>query len=277
MEDNQLKDPCFGMILDGTGYGEDGHIWGFELLYGDANRYQRLGHLGYSPLPGGEKAVKEPWRNAVGMLISQLGFNEGVELAKLFFPKKHPEIEMIATMINKQINSPLAGTCGRLFDAVSALLGICEISTYEGEAAIRLSELVNETDGSSQYYHFEISQQHGLREVSSKEILKQLIKDVLNDTDTKKIALKFHQTIVEICFELLTKTVTERPLLNKTVVLSGGSFHNRYLLHHLAKLLKENGFQVFTHKNVPCNDGGISLGQLMIGAEIVNSSRGGNV
>lgn len=277
MEDNQLSDPCFGIILDGTGYGEDGHIWGFELLYGDARGYKRLGHLGYSPLPGGEKAVKEPWRNAVGMLVSQFGFNEGVELSNLFFPKKQSEIEMIAMMIKKQLNSPLAGTCGRLFDAVSALLGICEVSTYEGEAAIRLSELVSEKDDCRQYYPFQISVQKGLSEVSSKEILRQVINDVLSGTDTKKVALKFHQTIVEICFELLTKAVTEKPLLNKTVVLSGGSFHNRYLLHHLVKNLKKANFQVFTHKNVSCNDGGVSLGQLMIASEQLSSVRGGNV
>lgn len=267
MEDNDLESSCFGLILDGTGYGEDGHIWGFELFYGNASSYIRLGHLCYQPLPGGEKAVMQPWRNAVGMIISSFGSDEGIPLANQIFPNKKSEIDIVAKMIENKINSPLAGTCGRLFDAVSAILGICTESTYDGEAAICLSEVIDENEETQDYYQFELLEQNELIQLSAKKVIKQIIEELLQGIDRKEIVLKFHQTVVEMCVELVLASSKQTPHYEKKIVLTGGSFHNRFLLMKLQNRLKENGFQVFTHKKVPCNDGGISYGQLIVAAK----------
>lgn len=128
------------LILDGTGYGLDGNIWGFEILYGDCRKFERLAHLTYSPLPGGEKCIREPWRNSAAMLMYLLG-EEGKYLFEQIFQKQASALPVLQAMIERNINTVYAGTCGRLFDAVSALMGVCEKSTYDGEAAIQLSEL----------------------------------------------------------------------------------------------------------------------------------------
>ena len=272
MADNQIKEACFGIILDGTGYGDDGNIWGFELLYGDANTYERLGHMSYYPLPGGEKSIKEPWRNAVSLVLSHC--EDALEDIENLFPHRKSEISTIERMLEQKINSPLAGTCGRLFDAVSALLGICEEATYDGEAAIQLSELVDEAKWMNDFYSFNVIENHDLMEITLREMVTQLIEDIKQRTEQNQIALKFHRTIVEMCFQILIKANEKKPNLNKKVVLSGGSFHNRFLLHHLKRLLQQEGFEVYTHKKVPCNDGGVSVGQLMIASSRTPNNKG---
>lgn len=264
MEDNRLKEPVFGIILDGTGYGEDGHIWGFEFLYGDAKSYKRLAHLHYTPLPGNEKAIREPWRNAVAMLIDSFG-EEGIHLAKSIFQGREYEIDILARMIENKVNSPLVGTCGRLFDAVSALLGVCEISTYDGEAAIKLSEKMTPNHG-EKAYPFEVSYDGEVAILSVAPLINGIMKDRLSDVPIDKLIQRFHETIVHICVEMIADMGLRYPNFNKNIVLSGGSFHNPYLSVEIAKRLQHKGFHVFTHERVPCNDGGLSLGQLIIAA-----------
>lgn len=271
MEDNGLKDPCFGIILDGTGYGEDGHIWGFEFLYGDANSFERLAHLQYTPLPGGEQAVEEPWRNAVGMLFYYWP-KEGKELATKLFPEKLNEINIIEQMIKNQINTSMAGTCGRLFDAVSAILGICSMSTYEGEAAIKLSDYTNRADieWTDEIYPFYLKANHyNELQLDLSPMIHQIIQDRLNGKPTLKIIQTFHRTIVSCSVHVVQNVVKGRPNLNKTVVLSGGSFQNLYLLRGIRQRLQNEGFHVYTHRRVPCHDGGLSLGQMSIASHMV--------
>ncbi|WP_017755242.1 carbamoyltransferase HypF [Calidifontibacillus oryziterrae] len=264
MVDNHLNDSCFGIILDGTGYGEDGNIWGFEVLYGDAKGYKRLAHLRYSPLPGGEKAIKEPWRNAVAMLIEYLG-NEGKELAGTLFPEKSYEIEIISNMVVKNLNSPLAGTCGRLFDAVSAILGICTVQSYDGEAAIKLSEIVPfNASCRGDVYPYELKDDCNLLEIDFSSCLKGIITDYLKGRDYAEIVQAFHETVVHSCVDSIVKLANHDEKLNRSVVLSGGSFHNPFLAREIKRMLELKGFRVFIHSRVPCNDGGLSLGQLMI-------------
>ncbi len=272
MEDNGLEEPCFGIILDGTGYGEDGNIWGFECLYGNAASFERLAHLRYAPLPGGERAVKEPWRNAVGMLLYYWP-KEGKELAHQLFPDKMKEINVMEQMIKFQINAPFAGTCGRLFDAVSAILGICSTSTYEGEAAIKLSDYMNDIphmDSPKETYpfHLQTSNQNELQ-LDVSPMIYQIIQEKLQQHSTTKIIQTFHRTIVSCCVQMVLTLVENRPELNKTVVMSGGSFQNIYLAREIHRCLRKEGFNVYTHKNVPCHDGGLSLGQLIIAAKTV--------
>lgn len=264
MEDNGLKEPVFGIILDGTGYGEDGHIWGFEFLYGNAKSYKRLAHLHYTPLPGNEKAIREPWRTATAMLIDSFG-EEGISLAKSIFQDREYEIDIVARMIENKVNSPLAGTCGRLFDAVSALLGICEISTYDGEAAIKLSEKMIPNHGEKSY-PYKINFDGEIATLSVAPLLGEMLKDRFSDVPLDSMIQRFHETIVHICVEMIVNLGWQYPDFNKNVVLSGGSFHNPYMLVEVSKRLQHKGYRVFTHKRVPCNDGGLSLGQLIIAA-----------
>ncbi|WP_044641132.1 carbamoyltransferase HypF [Risungbinella massiliensis] len=284
MEDNGLKEPCIGIILDGTGYGLDGNIWGFEFLYGNASSFQRLAHLEYTPLPGGEIAVKEPWRNAVGMLLHYWS-KEGKILAKKLFTEKFKEIDLIERMISNNINTPMAGTCGRLFDAVSAILGICLTSTYEGEAAVKLADYMNENQihnlGETYSFHLETNCKNP-PQLNLSPMLYQIIQEKLNHQSTEIIIRKFHNTIVLCCLKMICKLVEMKPDLNRTVVLSGGSFQNMYLAQEIPRYLEKEGFTVYTHKKVPCHDGGLSLGQIVIAADTVmkstsDSERGANI
>ncbi len=268
MEDNGLAEPCAGIILDGTGYGEDGNIWGFEFLYGDARSFERLAHLTYTPLPGGEKAVKRAWRNAVGMLLHYWPEN-GKELCVKLFPEKAKEINVMEQMIAHGINTPMAGTCGRLFDAISAILGICTVSTYEGEAAVKLSDYMNRTQlenaGETYPYHINKSSPNQLQ-----LDLSPMIYEIIQDKCQKpieEIAQKFHVTLVSCCIQVVLGLFRNRPEYNRTVVLSGGSFQNIFLAREIREGLQKEGFNVYTHRHVPCHDGGLSLGQLIIAAQ----------
>ncbi|WP_102260901.1 carbamoyltransferase HypF [Mesobacillus jeotgali] len=272
MEDNGILEPSFGIILDGTGYGADGNIWGFEFLYGNAHSFERLGHLEYTPLPGGEKAVKEPWRNAVGMLYYYWQ-EDGIEMAMKLFPDKATEVNILKRMIVNQIHMPMAGTCGRVFDAVSAILGTCLTSTYEGEAAIRLSDyMMNETEhsGGIYPYHLKANQENKLQ-LDLSPMLSQIIQDKFNNVSTAKIIHAFHSTIVSGCVEMIARLSERNPHLNRTVMLSGGSFQNLFLTKEIKAKLEEKGFAVRTHKNVPCHDGGLSLGQIIIASHAIKS------
>jgi len=276
MTEHNLNEPCFGIILDGTGYGEDGHIWGFEFLYGNAKKISRLGHLKYTPLPGGEKAVKEPWRNAVGMILSSIK-EEGNKFARQLFPEKSNEIHVYEQMILKQLNTTLAGTCGRLFDAVSAILGICTSSTYEGEAAIMLSDYIthNTINRTTKVYPFHIIEKDQMEfELDMSAMIHQIVIDKLKQKPLIPIIYKFHQTIVESCVKMISKIVEKFPHLNRNIVLSGGSFQNNYLLTEITHMLHMEGFQVYTHQKIPCHDGGLAIGQLLIAAHKITEKNG---
>ncbi|WP_216828473.1 carbamoyltransferase HypF [Alkalihalobacterium elongatum] len=274
MADNGLEEPCLGIILDGTGYGEDGHIWGFEWLYGNASSFERLAHLRYSPLPGADKAVREPWRNAIGMILHYWP-EEGVDLATQLFPERVEEVHIIKNMIDKKVNTPLAGTCGRLFDAVSAILGICLESTYEGEAAIQLSDFMNRTNKDEQkIYPYTIQLiENGLFQLDVSPMIYEIIQDHLHQLEPEKIIATFHETIISACVKMLLTFIKRRPTLNRNVILSGGSFQNLYLARQIKSRLKKEGFSVYTHKKVPCNDGGLSLGQLLIASQTINKPK----
>nr|WP_312886489.1 carbamoyltransferase HypF [Paenibacillus foliorum] len=266
MEDNGLTGDCYGLILDGTGYGTDGCIWGFELLYGNAGAVERLGHLRYTPLPGGELCVKQPWRSAVAMVLSLLPQCGEAWLRRLY-PSKDHEIDLIRTMIEKQINAPLAGTCGRLFDAVSSLLGLCHVSTYDGEAAIVLSELASYYEGEEvAAYPYSIDKVGSLFEISCSRMLEEIIQSILGGVPVAEIAVRFHETVAAAAVNLLLHTHEEHSGNVKEVVLSGGSLHNRYLSAKLRSKLERQGFEVYEHRRVPCSDSGISQGQIIIAA-----------
>lgn len=262
MAENGIVDEVIGVILDGTGYGDDGRLWGFEILKGNYARYKRLFHLAYCPLPGGEIAIKEPWRMAVSYLYFFLK-HEGLLYAERIFGKERTYL--LVEIIEKGFNNPLSSGCGRLFDAVSAILGICEINTYEGQAAIELGEMVEvakkngeETDD---HYYCEIKGDV----ILPTEIFRGIIRDKFSGLPVHVISIKFHNTLVEIIKKCVELAFLEFGI--KKVVLSGGTFHNEYLLLRLTQILSSLGFEVYTNRKVPPNDGGIALGQAMIAIE----------
>lgn len=264
LADNGIEEEAFGIVLDGTGYGLDGNIWGFEVFYGDSREVQRLAHLQYTALPGGEACIREPWRNAVGMLFTLLG-EEGLNISEQLFPARKEAMAVLRAMVEKGINTVYAGTCGRLFDAVSSMIGICEQSTYDGEAAIRLSEMAD-LEQEANAYSYEIQENEQKLVFNFSRMLVEIAEDYMGGKDVKEISTAFHETIVQALVDGMNRLHKAFPQYNRKVVLSGGSFHNRYLKERLIACLSEAGFEVYTHRRIPCNDGGLSYGQLMVAA-----------
>ncbi|MCL6570674.1 MAG: carbamoyltransferase HypF [Bacillus sp. (in: Bacteria)] len=261
LDEHRISSQSYGIILDGTGYGLDGHIWGFEIFYGDTARFERLAHLHYTPLPGSEKCIREPWRNAAAMLISHHGV-EGMDLAKAIFPDKYAEIDILKLMIEKKINTVYAGTCGRLFDAVSAICGVTKVSSYDGEAAILLAELVDEMV-IYEAYPFVVLETDILT-IDFSKMIKEIVVDVLAEKEISTISGRFHETVVQAIVAVMEQVQIQKPDANRNVVLSGGSIHNRYLRKRIKSELTKRDFNVFVPELVPCNDGGLSYGQLVV-------------
>ena len=271
--ENKFEGPVIGVAFDGTGYGTDGTIWGGEFLLADWRSFQRLGHLEYVPLLGGEAAIKKPYRMALSYLYTLLGEDfslEGLPLSKL----KPAEVELIKQQLKRRINCPLTSSGGRLFDAVSALLGVRGEIDYEAQAAIELEMLASDETDKSEWksYPFSIVEHHGMRVVKLEELFSKIVQDVKNQVPIPIISLKFHRTMAQIIAEMC-KTIAKESGVNK-VALSGGVFQNRLLLKLATAALQREGFIVLTHHLVPCNDGGISLGQAVI-AHFASISPGG--
>jgi hydrogenase maturation protein HypF len=261
LAENGVKDRVIGVAFDGTGYGGDGTIWGGEFLLADCKDFKRVGHFEYMPLPGGTAAIKKPYRLALSYLYTLLGEDfslEGLPLAGL----EAAEIEIIRQQLKRKINSPLASSAGRLFDAVSALAGVRGEIDYEAQAAIELEMLAaDEVDG-TESYPFSIGEEGGMRVVKLKELLAAVVADIRDKVPTPLISLKFHNTMAEIVAKMC-KMIAEESKINR-VALSGGVFQNRLLLKLATASLKREGFKVLSHRLVPANDGGISLGQAVV-------------
>ena len=268
MVDNRVEKPVIGVAFDGTGMGDDGHIWGGEFLVADYQSFTRAGHLEYLPLPGGDAAIKRPYRTATGYILSLLGeavLNDLARQPQSAFSARvsQPETEIIARQIERRLNTPLTSSMGRLFDAISALAGIRDEIDYEGQAAVELEMAAySENLRSDQSYPYHIIVDKEMKIVLLGDLLSAITKELAQGVSPGKISLKFHNTIArmtgEMCRLLADETGIDR------VALSGGVFQNRLLLKKTVKLLEDSGFQVFTHRQVPCNDGGISLGQAVI-------------
>lgn len=263
LDEHDIEGKAFGIILDGTGYGLDGNIWGFEIFYGNTAMFERISHLCYTPLPGSEKCIREPWRNAVAMLISLLG-EKGEQLAKVIFSDKASEIDILKIMIEKNINTVQAGSCGRLFDAVSAICGITKVSSYDGEAAIKFAELADERV-MYEPYPYDLMQNKSLT-IDFSRMIEEIALDVLAGVKADQISGKFHETVVQGIIGAMEKMLDRAPATNQNVVLSGGSIHNRFLRKRLKAELSDRGFKVYFSEKVPCNDGGLSYGQLVVAA-----------
>ena len=258
MAEHGLDEPVLGVAMDGTGYGTDGNTWGAEFLYCDLSDFTRETHFEYVPLPGGDRGIEEPWRMAVSYLFKIFG-DEMVHLEFPFLKKIEQEkIDFILKMIRSGINCPLVSSAGRLFDAVSAMLDLCLYSTFSSEAPMRLESIIQ--PGCSETYPFTI-----LETVNFELMFRGILDDIREKVNPGIISAKFHNTMISVIAEVIHKMKIGRDC-NK-VVLSGGTFQNKYLLEGTEKILTESGFEVYSHRLVPTNDGGISLGQLAVAAK----------
>jgi hydrogenase maturation protein HypF len=273
MADNGLYTPIIGVAFDGTGLGSDGHIWGGEFMVADYKSFSRIAHLEYLPLPGGDAAIERPYRIAISYLLTLLGENalntviaRTAKQSQSQFTKQVSKVEtqIIKRQIERGLNSPLTSSMGRLFDAISAMIGIRGEIDYEGQAAVELEMIAykgNHTNGKEGYpYH--IVEDNGIRIMKLGDLLSAIAEDSGQNVPVEMISVKFHNTIAQMANEMCQLIASETGI--KQVALTGGVFQNRLLLTKTVSLLENSGFQVFTHRQVPCNDGGISLGQAVI-------------
>lgn len=261
MAEKGIREKVIGVAFDGTGYGDDGTLWGGEFLVADFKGFKRVAHIRSIPLPGGEAAVKEPWRTCLSYLQGAAGEEIWEYLTPTGFINKYgrEKIGNVLKVAGMREFSPLSSGAGRLFDAVSAMMGVCEANTFEGEAAMALESLALE--GVEDDYAVDI----GFKEVIEIDFgvaLLSILQDLEKGIDKRVIASKFHNTVVVA----VVRTVLKLSLMHnlKKAVLSGGVFQNAYLLNRVEALLRADGMQVFVNEIVPCNDAGISLGQAYV-------------
>lgn len=258
LADNQWtsNEPVIGLIFDGTGYGVDGNIWGGEVLVGGYQNYQRRYHLEETPLPGGDSAIRNPSKIALAQLLSAgMDWNPDLPPCSSLCAE---ERSVLRAQIDHRINTPLTTSMGRLFDAVSALIGIRQKATYEGQAAIELENLCNPLEE----LFYEIPIQNG--RINSLALYPQISRDYLSGITPDIISARFHNSIAHVCSQVC-ETIRKESSIN-TVALSGGVWQNITLLNKTLKLLSKNGFSVLIHHNIPANDGGISVGQILVAA-----------
>ncbi|MGC9472280.1 MAG: carbamoyltransferase HypF [Bacteroidales bacterium] len=257
MAEHGLTGPCLGICFDGTGYGTDGHIWGGEFLIGDLTGFERKARFRYVPVPGGDAATREPWRMALSYLLDTFG--EEARKLPLSWISEIPSqrLDMIIHTWQERVNAPMSCSAGRLFDAVSALLGICQYSGFHAEAPMRLENAAGKAEGPA------YSWQDG-EEIDFRDMFREMVGELAEGIAVGRIASRFHYTLIRMSVD-----VTERILAVTgplPVLLSGGSFQNRILLEGVETELEKKNIRVYSNLQVPVNDGGIALGQMVIAA-----------
>lgn len=261
LADNQWKnpEPVIGLIYDGTGYGTDGAIWGGEVLLGGIQGYSRPYHLAYVPLPGGDASVRKVARMALAHLW-QSGLDWESDLPPVQALSSQ-ERDALRTQLDHRLNTPLTSSMGRLFDAAAALMGVRQNATYEGQAAIELEALVDPEEPG--VYTYEIAD----GQIGFPHMWVEMIQDLRMSLSTSKIAARFHNSIAALNLEVCSQLRSKHGINH--VALSGGVWQNGVLLSKTCQLLTRNGFTILRHHQVPTNDGGIALGQLVVAANTV--------
>lgn len=264
MAENGLQGEVIGIAFDGTGLGDDGHIWGGEFFTGSYTGFTRAGHLEYIPMPGGGKAIEEPWRMALSYLMRLEELYPlccAADMEQLLLGDIPSQQRVfLRQAVKKKVNSPLTSSMGRLFDAVSALLGMVQVIRYEGEGAILLEQAVKEKSGKP--YSFSIEKKNDIRVIQPLVMFCEMMGEMKTGADVAFIASRFHSTVAHMMLEMCRGIREDTGL--KRVVMSGGVFQNITLLSMGKQLLAEDGFDVYTHSAVPANDGGIALGQAVM-------------
>ena len=270
LAEHGIPGPVIGLAADGTGYGTDGAVWGCEIMAADLLEFERLAHLAYVPLPGGEQAVRQPWRMAAVYLAQAYG-DAFLDLDIPFVRQlDRSKWHVLAQMIARGINSLPTSSLGRLFDAVAALIGLRNEVLYEGQAAIELEILAQQQEkgiheGQSIIYPFTISTRDQMpTTLDVAPMFRGIVSDIQQGVPASEIADRFHHSIAELLATVCFGT-REQTGLN-IIALSGGVFQNRLLLEQLVKRLEGMSFRVYVNRRVPPNDGGISLGQIAVAA-----------
>lgn len=258
MAENDLEGPVLGIAWDGTGYGDDGTIWGGEFLRVDADGFKRAAHFRKFPLPGGEKAVREPRRVALGVLFEELGDHvfsmDDLHPVRSF---DNAELALIKSMLIKGINSPMTSSVGRLFDAVSSIIGLRQTTRFEGQAAMELEFAISALHPDERYDFSLVTDENGGLIIDWGRTISDVIADTQSGVCRALISARFHNMLVETIISV-AKHVGE-----DSIALSGGCFQNKYLLERAVDRLRAEGFWPYWHQRVPTNDGGIALGQTM--------------
>jgi hydrogenase maturation protein HypF len=252
MAENEIQPPALGIAWDGTGYGLDGTIWGGEFLLAKSDKsFERVAHFRQFPLPGGEAAIRQPRRSALGLLYEVFG-EEAWDFPQLLVDLSEQEKSLLRQMLKKQISAPLTSSVGRLFDAVAALLGLRQTSSFEGQAAMEL-EFTRRSDVGDAY-SFVVTATAPII-VDWEPAIRELLDDIAEGESAGVVSAKFHNGLVEASVAVAKKIAEQK------IVLSGGCFQNRYLTEQSIKRLREERFQPYWHQRIPPNDGGIALGQ----------------
>ena len=265
MAENQIDGDVIGLAMDGTGFGMDGNVWGGEFLIANATQFQRFGHLQYFVLPGGQKAIHEPWRIAVSLLRQAYGKSWPDIASRLHLaPDKHDFVLLEKTM-EKMFNSPLSSSMGRLFDGVAALMGLRHKVSFEGQAAMEL-EAKAELTGVVMPFDI-LHNPDDSYSLDMSAAIRAIVESIFSGKSVEEIASNFHSTLAA-AFATMSLEMRKSTGINR-VVLSGGCFQNRILLEGTVAELKNNGFDVYRHSQVPTNDGGVCLGQAVIAGSII--------
>lgn len=261
MAENEVSPPVMGVSWDGTGYGTDGTVWGGEFLLVTDMGYERFAHLRAFRLPGGDRAIKEPRRSALGVLYEIFGEGALDRLGDLF--SQH-EGHLLRQMLGQGINSPITTSAGRLFDAVASLVTRRKAVSFEGQAAMELEFLAHAVQGDESYPFAFLEEVPHVLDWSP--MVQAILEDLRQGVEPPRIALRFHNTLVEMTVAVAKAAGAER------VVLSGGCFQNAYLTEQAVRRLGEEGFRAYWHQRVPPNDGGIALGQVVGAGRVIHSS-----
>jgi len=273
MAENQLDGTLLGVSWDGTGFGTDGTIWGGEFLLTEQPAFRRVATFRSFPLPGSERAIKEPWRAAVGLLYEIFGEDfVSHELPPLQQADRR-ELDVMRTLLLRNFRSPRTSSVGRLFDAVASLIGLRHVNTYEGQAASHLEYAIGDTVTDDRY-NLDLAEGGASTGdgsspliVNWKPMILGIIDDIRHGRAASLVSAKFHNTLVHAVLEIARWTSETR------VVLTGGCFQNSYLLERAVRTLQAEGFRPYWHQRVPPNDGGLSLGQAFAARRLDGQSR----
>jgi len=270
MADNGLPldtKPLLGIALDGLGFGADGSIWGGEFLLADYQGFQRVGHFQPVAMIGGAAAIHEPWRNTLAQLLPvwDEANSTFADTDIMQFLNNKP-VAIMQSMLASGLNAPLASSCGRLFDAVAAAVGLCRDRVdYEAQAAITLEQAASACfDHETARYTYKLNDENGCLQLNWQPMWLELLADIQTGTETGVIAARFHRTIIDALHGTTVALCRKHRI--DTIALSGGVFQNKLVCTHLVSVLRQEGFHVLQHQQVPTHDGGIALGQAVIAA-----------
>jgi hydrogenase maturation protein HypF len=289
LADNGEDRPVIGVAFDGTGFGPDGTIWGGEFLIADLAGFERGGHLAPVPMPGGAAAIRQPWRMAAAYLDVAYpdGAPDGLDVAR----RNQRHWSQVITMARRGINSPVTSSAGRLFDAVAAILGVRDEINYEGQAAVELEQLADPAERGAYTAAVAVAGGEewaggaaaaaggeagaggtaGPLVIAGRDLVRAVVDDLAAGTSSNVIAARFHNGVAGLITQVCLLLRDRHGLSD--VALSGGVFQNLLLLHAAITQLEDHGFRVLVHSRVPCNDGGISLGQAVIAAATIGPGR----